>query len=1015
MIGRAGKGLAPGERNEARPTGARLVASCPPHPGKDRRTDRRAHTILITLAILAITTVFALPTAPLRAQEPAPNANWYTLDTVHFRIHFTEELEGTARRAAGFAEASYALLSESFVDPPRGRIDIVLADNVDIANGAATFFPRNRIVAYVHPPLTEPQLAYHDDWLGLLILHELAHIFHLENAGDVWRGLRHFFGRNPALFPQAITPSWFVEGLATWIESEYTGAGRVRGSMFDMILRTAVLEDEFFPIDRVTIDPIRWPAGMSRYVYGGMFMRHLADRYGSGAVGDLVNGIGERIVPYRLDAASREAFGVSLTREWEIWADDLGRLYQEQADSVRARGLTEFEVLTFEGRHASHPRISPDGTTIAYAAAPGRSESAVKTLEAGSKPRRVAPTSMLGPPSWLPNGAGMIYAQLEFASPYDVYSELYYADVHGGAHRLTRGARVWEPDVSPDGRRAVVVQRSGATNVLAVFDLGTRTVEPLTEADPDVYWSGPRWSPDGSRIAAARWMDGNLDIVILEDTGRLLAHVTRDRAVELDPVWSPDGRYLLFSSDRTGITNLFAYEVESRKVKQVTNVLTGAFQPDIAPDGRWIAFSYYDADGYRIARMEFDPSQWLTAGQVRSTLEPVSEPAPADQGGAVRRYRAIETVGPTYWSPVVSRMSELGFGLGISTSGSDVVGRHLWNAAAVVYPSDRLWEAALGYGFRGWENPQLDVQITQNQVIQRASTAESPALLRRDREAVVSATLQRSRWRSLFWLRGAADIRRVEYFWDGKAYGGSLPRLPTELGTSAEIGFTSARSFGVSLGRQEGVQLSTRVDSRRFLGDRSAMVSPTSYWRIRSRGLLFEGIDLGGFAPSVLALRVNGGYESTTAGVGFTVGGGAGNAGVLPDGERLVGGRTAFPLRGYPSGTQGGDRAVAGSFEFRFPVALIERGFRLLPVGFDRIWGDLFVDAGAAWCPAGCEGPASRLPRSPDPLVSVGAETTLQLRLGYFLDVPVRLGVAVPLRAAGTDSEVFYIELSRSF
>ena len=46
-----------------------------------------------------------------------PNAHWRTIDTKHFHIHFTPELEPAARRAAISAERAYAKLASQLTEP----------------------------------------------------------------------------------------------------------------------------------------------------------------------------------------------------------------------------------------------------------------------------------------------------------------------------------------------------------------------------------------------------------------------------------------------------------------------------------------------------------------------------------------------------------------------------------------------------------------------------------------------------------------------------------------------------------------------------------------------------------------------------------------------------------------------------------------------------------------------------------------------------------------------------------
>ncbi|MDE2724277.1 MAG: hypothetical protein OXI59_12960, partial [Gemmatimonadota bacterium] len=96
-------------------------------------------------------TVIALCTASASAQRIAPDESWRTLDTEHFRVTFPAHLEDMGRRAAERAEWAHARLSEQFIAAPRGMIDLVLTDHIDISNGLAGVWPSNRITIYARP------------------------------------------------------------------------------------------------------------------------------------------------------------------------------------------------------------------------------------------------------------------------------------------------------------------------------------------------------------------------------------------------------------------------------------------------------------------------------------------------------------------------------------------------------------------------------------------------------------------------------------------------------------------------------------------------------------------------------------------------------------------------------------------------------------------------------------------------------------------------------------------------
>jgi Tol biopolymer transport system component len=965
--------------------------------------------------------------AGAQAQIP-PDARWRTFDTDHFRVHYTEGLEPLARRVADRAERAYTELSATLVRPPSGRIDVLVADNADFANGFATPIPSNRIVVYAHPPVDQPTLAFYEDWLELVVTHELAHIFHLDYAGGIWRPLRRVLGRSPLLFPQIQNPGWVVEGLATYVESALTRAGRVRGTYHDMVLRAAILEDRFFPIDRATGDPVTWPGGATRYIYGSLFLDHLARRHGPEKVGAFVRAVGGSLVPYRLDRAARKAFGVSFTRAWREWEAELRTRYTATADSLRARGLTEPEVLTRGGRAAHFPRFSPDGATIAYAAATGREEPATRLILPGGREEALQRINSLDPASWLPGGEALVLSQLELQDPYRIHADLYRVERDGSDRRLTDGARVQEPHASPDGRRLVAVQSAEGTNVLVTVDVESGAVRRLTEPSFDVQWSLPRWSPRGDRMAVGRWRAGGYyDVVVLDADGRVVRELTRDRAVDNAPAWSPDGRYVLFSSDRMGIPNLYAYDLEAGRLLQVTNVLTGAFEPDVSPDGRWIAFAYYRSDGYHVARIPFAPSGWRPAPPVRAEVEvPQADPGvyTATAGGPARPYSPWPSVRPTSWLPALESDEGLGTGLGAAVFGADAVGRHTYDLYALVYPSGGRVEGGLFYQYAGLGVPVVDVAVEQEWSL-RATRAGNPRLpgdlLRRERLAALGVTFPRPRFRSFQWLTLSGDVRDRHHVWADPRVSDTLRDIPLDVGAVATLGHSTVRGYAYSISPENGFTVSGTAQARRYTRPFAGDADATGYLRLTGRSRAYQGFRGAGFARHALAGRANTGADFGPRSPGFTVGGASGS-GSLPIGVDLQLGRAlGFPLRGYPEGVQQGDRAFSASAEYRFPLALVERGYRLLPLFLDRLWGDVFADAGGAWCTRDCERLYRGQPRSPRPLYSVGTELGVDFTVGYFADLRLRGGVAVPLRdvpakegTARPDPQL-YLRFGRSF
>ena len=367
----------------------------------------------------------------VRAQQVDPSARYRTVESAHFRVSFTPELAPLATPSVERAEEAYRMLQQQLVNPPKGKIEVLLSDNSDLTNGFASQFPSVRITIFVKPPVSDIDLQYYRDWLDLVITHELAHAFHLDVAGTVGRALRAVFGRAPfnwPVFPAIESPGWVTEGLAVEFETRGTGSARLHGAFHEMVVRTAVLEGHFDPIDRVTGDTPIWPGGARQYVYGSLFMDYLARKHGAGAQSEIVKKTAASVLPPRLvfNQIGSRAVGSSFTDEYDAWRKDLGQVYNELRDSLVAAGLTQSERLTTPGRFAQFPRVSPDGRYVAFAEDNGRSEARTHVLEIGSG--RTAWTRRrngIGPSAWLPDSTSLITAQFEFADRYALRSDLY--------------------------------------------------------------------------------------------------------------------------------------------------------------------------------------------------------------------------------------------------------------------------------------------------------------------------------------------------------------------------------------------------------------------------------------------------------------------------------------------------------------------------------------------------------------------------------------------------------------
>jgi hypothetical protein len=976
--------------------------------------------------LLALIAAHGALTSEIQAQV-APNESYRTIKTEHFYVHFTPPLEEAARRAAVYAENAHRKLSEHLT-PARGKIDMILADNIDLANGSATPFPSNRIVIFASPPVFQNALRFTDDPLELVVVHELVHVFHLDRSRGVWKLLQMLTGRTPFFFPNIYEPSWLVEGLAVYYESLITGSGRIAGSEHRMIAEAAAVAHLFPRIDQLSLARPHFPYGESAYAFGSLFIDHLARTHGDSAMKRFVEAMSAQIIPWALDIAARRAFRASFAGEYRKWADSLVRHAPPWAPPMPG-----WRDLTVDGAYANHPRWLND-TSLVYTGTPGReSYGAYRlTLKPTSDVRR--PTSPIrerigrrntrSPNTVLSDGS-LLYSQNEFTSPYHIRSDLYVDRRHGGTKRLTRGARLAIPDARSDGLIVAVQMVPNGTRIALVSADGAR-ITPITAGSLDEQWTEPRWSPDGRHIAASRWTRGaTSEIVVIDTAGRIVQTLVRERALSTTPSWSRDGRYVYFSSDRDGLPDLyraaftraFADTMMVPAIQRVSDARTGLFEAQPSPDDSSIAAVVFKADGYHIGVAPIAAS--LPGGaEARSGLDP-RPPLPSTRHLAPStKYSPWRTLWPRYFFPYGESALESGaYRLGAFTSGEDAIGRHFYEADLAIPTDNSGLVGSLSYTNARFKQPLIELFASQDwENFRRIFDASQQNLAigmlrRRIREASLAFTFRRPRARTSSFVSLGAGVEARDYAVDSVPLMDRIDSLYRRdfyyPRVSLSAGWSNTQFPPLAISPEDGLSGATTTRVRWRSGDAS-----TQTVSLVANGTAYKSLPLPGFAHHVIALHVAGGLQDNRGTGYFEVGGISSGVFDIFPGYALGEGRRTFSVRGFPVASLLGIRAATGSVEYRAPLALPGRGIATLPLFLDRTSLTLFGDAGTAWCPGVFitrPAPSTSLCtradfdnffvfETPETIASVGGELAASAAI-FSWDAPVRwrLGFAVPV------------------
>ena len=956
---------------------------------------------------------------------------WLTKESTHFTITYPQANSAMANKALNIAERVHSELLPFFKPELNDKTHMVLVDDFDASNGWATFYPFAQIRLFSSPPNTVSGLEVNDDWLHTLIRHEYVHILHLEMTRAAPSALQKIFGRVPVLFPHAITPSFMLEGLATYLETNTElGYGRLQGSYYAMQMRTEVAEQRLKSLSDVSAPLRDLPLGM-QYLYGSFFFQYFADTYGEQAIQTYLYHYSGQILPAVMqNAALDDVIG---KRFDQVWSEYLTWLEIQFAEQITA--LSDPRSGLTAGRESGlalnldlglfQDAVSSQGNSFYYLHNNGEDTPELRVYQpvtnnvAQTKTHTVA-TEMSDVVAFDVNQQKdiVISRQIDWIDGRSWTDLLILPKGNAAAEKLMthksrlRNVRWFNNDLMIATRKTdgisewVLLNKHGLiqtlwrgeddTTVIGDFDIGHSSYSKSSDSKSS--------ESTGSYLIAAikranqGWNLERIDLHKLNSHNIKLANwqpLTDTKAIENSPQILANGD-VIFSADYDGIYNIHRLNPRTQTITQLTDMLTGAFTPRLLDDQRTLIFQAYSADGFEFRQLDIGSS---ALKQKQATFTLASKQGRYNYPNAftvdvektpAKAYSPWSSLLPRWWLPYYTSTAEA-TQLGLITGSSDLLARHNYDVSFGIDWQNELTDLSLSYRYDN--RYQLGFQRT-HEYININDDNQPDYIIEQDRwllarHYLANDLLAYPQEDPLSLHTGLIVERESSVSREDLLAAFCIDNL----GGRHKACEKTLLGFALSFDTREGYLNSPGISAGRYFdlvyesNDALTGISDSDYRGGILQGQWQEFFDLPGrrsLSWQLLAAIADPNSERMTIG------------GDNRFAELTLFGRDDFALRGYPTSVQGGNHLHIQRVNYNQWLARIDKGWGIWPLGAGDLSADVYIDYGSAW----------QEQDSANYLTAIGIDLNIEVLAFYNLMLPIRFSLAHGLDSALGETRV---------
>ncbi|MHA8079947.1 hypothetical protein VR610_02220 [Aquirufa regiilacus] len=409
-------------------------------------------------------------------------------------LYFPAGFDSVAQLTAHKLEASWAKTGSGFPKNTR-RFPILIQNQGLVSNGFVSLFaPR---AEFLTTPSQDAALLGTNDWLPLLVSHELRHV-HQNNAAKVGlaRWVHGIFGAyGQAVYSNLLIPNWLWEGDAVETESHLNAMGRSQIPQFKLPLK-AYLATYGVPNYAKMMGKSYQHLVPNHYVFGQYLSQQMTKDFGETFIPSLWQSALNHPTLFGFSKQFKKRTGKSIDH---YATDAFEKLTaQDSASVTKKQGYTQY----------LYPNVLADGRIIALKSGFSDIRQLVEIKQ--GKERRL---TYLGPMI----DASMLSASNEFV----VWSELVYHPRWGQKQQsrlvfysLKSGQKMFwgvhekwiSPSISPDSKYVSFIHlKENAQSSIMVYDHAHRQVISKIVAKSGEQFLQPRINRDGTLVYIVKY------------------------------------------------------------------------------------------------------------------------------------------------------------------------------------------------------------------------------------------------------------------------------------------------------------------------------------------------------------------------------------------------------------------------------------------------------------------------------------------------------------------------------